>query len=183
MTNIRSFENHTPQIAEDAWIDPSAVVIGDVVIGSNSSVWPLVVVRGDIHRIRIGERTNIQDGSVLHVTHDSRFVPGGHGVTVGNDVTVGHKVTLHGCEIGDYCLIGMGSIVLDGAVVRSHVMLGAGSLVPGGKELESGYLYMGAPVRQVRPLTPKEREFLEYSAGNYMRLGQRHRHANEQQKT
>lgn len=174
MTNIRSFEGMTPRIAEDVWVDGTAVVIGDVEIGSGSSIWPGVVVRGDIHRIRIGERTSIQDGSVLHVTHDSRFVPGGHPTLVGDAVTVGHKVILHGCDVGNRCLIGMGSIILDGAAVRSRVMLGAGSLVPGGKVLESGYLWMGSPVKRIRELTEKELEFLEYSARNYHKLGQRH---------
>lgn len=174
MNNIRSFDGKTPVIAEDVYIDQAAVVIGDVEIGAGSSVWPCTVVRGDIHRIRIGKDTNIQDGSVLHVTHDSSFVPGGYPLTVGNGVTVGHKVTLHACEIGNYCLIGMGSIVLDGAVVEDKVMIGAGSLVPGGKRLESGYLYMGSPVKQMRPLKEKELEFLEYSAENYARLGRRH---------
>jgi len=175
MNNIRTFEGMTPAIAEDAWVDQAAVVIGDVEIGSGSSIWPGVVVRGDIHQIRIGERTSIQDGTVVHVTHDSQFVPGGFPTIVGNDVTVGHNVTLHGCEIKERCLIGMGSIVLDGAVVESQVMVGAGSLVPGGKVLESGYLYVGSPVKQIRKLTEKELAFFEYSAQNYQKLGQRYR--------
>ena len=169
----------TPCIAEDAWVDEAAVIIGDVEIGSGSSIWPGAVVRGDIHRIRIGARTSIQDGSVLHVTHDSDFVPGGHPTIVGDDITVGHKVILHGCEIGNRCLIGMGSIILDGAVVQSNVILGAGSLVPGGKVLESGYLWMGSPVKRIRELTEKEQAFFEYSAQNYQKLGQRHRLMNE----
>jgi len=175
MNNIRTFEGMTPVIAEDAWVDEAAVVIGDVEIGSGSSIWPGAVIRGDIHRIRIGERTSIQDGTVVHVTHDSQFVPGGFPTTVGNDITVGHNVTLHGCEIKDKCLIGMGSIVLDGAVVESQVIIGAGSLVPGGKTLESGYLYVGSPVKQIRKLNEKELAFFEYSAKNYQELGQRHR--------
>ncbi|HEC16812.1 MAG TPA: gamma carbonic anhydrase family protein [Sedimenticola sp.] len=180
MKNVRTFEGMTPRIAEDAWVDEAAVVIGDVEIGAGSSIWPGAVVRGDIHRIRIGERTSIQDGSVLHVTHDSTFVPGGHPTIVGNDVTVGHNVVLHGCEIGDRCLIGMGSVVLDGAVVQSNVMLGAGSLVPGGKVLESGCLWMGSPVRRIRELTEKELAFFEYSAQNYQKLGRRHRLMNNE---
>ncbi|VAX07538.1 Protein YrdA [hydrothermal vent metagenome] len=175
MTNIRTFEEMTPVIAEDVWVDDSAMVIGDVEIGSGSSIWPSVTVRGDIHRIRIGERTSIQDGSVVHVTHDSEFVPGGHATIIGSDITVGHNVILHGCEIQDKCLIGMGSIVLDGAVVQSQIIIGAGSLVPGGKVLESGYLYVGSPVKQIRQLTEKELAFFEYSAQSYQRLGQRHR--------
>ncbi len=164
----------TPVVAEDAWVDEAAVVIGDVQIGRGSSIWPGVVIRGDIHRIRIGERTSIQDGSVVHVTHASQFVPDGYSTTVGSDITVGHNVTLHGCEIRDRCLIGMGSIVLDGAVVESEVIVGAGSLVPGGKVLEGGYLYLGSPVKQIRKLTGKEIAFFEYSAQRYQELGQRY---------
>ncbi len=174
MNNIRTFEGMTPVVAEDAWVDEAAVVIGDVQIGRGSSIWPGVVIRGDIHRIRIGERTSIQDGSVVHVTHASQFVPDGYSTTVGSDITVGHNVTLHGCEIRDRCLIGMGSIVLDGAVVESEVIVGAGSLVPGGKVLEGGYLYLGSPVKQIRKLTGKEIAFFEYSAQRYQELGQRY---------
>ncbi|OOZ36590.1 gamma carbonic anhydrase family protein [Solemya velesiana gill symbiont] len=170
MSNIRPFDGMQPKIADDAWVDDSAVVIGDVEIGSDSSIWPLTAVRGDIHAIRIGERTNIQDGSVLHVTHDSRFNPGGFSLNIGNDVTVGHKVMLHGCTIGDHCLVGMGAIVMDGAVVESRVILAAGSLVPGGKVLESGCLYRGSPAKKVRELSAEEHEFLDYVAGNYVNL-------------
>jgi len=113
VSHIRPFEGKIPRIAADAWVDESAVVIGDVEIGAASSVWPLSVVRGDIHRIRIGNRTNIQDGSVLHVTHDSRFNPGGFPLSIEDEVTVGHKVMLHGCRIGSQCLIGMGSVVME----------------------------------------------------------------------
>jgi len=117
MPDIRTFDGKTPDIAPDAWVDPSAIVIGDVTLGSQSSIWPMTVVRGDIHRIKIGARTNIQDGSVLHVTHDSRFNPRGFPLDIGDDVTVGHKALLHGCKIGHHCLIGMGAIVMDGAVI------------------------------------------------------------------
>ncbi|MGD2118179.1 MAG: gamma carbonic anhydrase family protein [Chromatiales bacterium] len=177
MKNIRPFENHHPQIADDAWIDPSAVVIGDTHIGSGSSVWPNVTIRGDIHKIRIGDNTNIQDNSLLHISHDSKFLPGGAPLIVGNFVTVGHLVTLHGCQIGDYCLIGMGSIILDNAVLDSNVMVGAGSLVPGGKKLESGFLYLGSPAKKVRELKDEELEFLEYSAEHYRQLAIRHRNS------
>lgn len=170
MADIRSFDGHTPSIAQDAWIDDSAVVIGDVEIGDGSSIWPMTVVRGDIHRIRIGARTNIQDGSVLHVTHASAFNPGGYGLTIGDDVTVGHKVLLHGCEIGHHCLIGMGAIVMDGAVIEPYNIIAAGSLVSEGKVFESGFLWRGTPARKVRELTDSEREYLDYVAGNYVRL-------------
>lgn len=172
---IRSFEQHTPRLHPTVFVDETAVVIGDVEIDEDSSVWPLCVIRGDIQRIRIGARTSIQDGSVIHVTHDSRFCPGGQPTEIGNDVTVGHKVILHACTIEDFCLIGMGAIVMDKAVVRSRVTIGAGSVVPPGKVLDSGYLYVGSPVKPVRPLNDRELEFLEYSAQNYRRLKERHR--------
>jgi carbonic anhydrase/acetyltransferase-like protein (isoleucine patch superfamily) len=177
MPDIRPFLDLNPRIAADAWIDESAVIIGDVEIGPQASVWPLCAVRGDIHSIHIGARSNIQDGSVIHVTHDSEYNPGGFPVVIGEDVTVGHKVMLHGCSIGDNCLIGMGSIVLDGAVIESRVILGAGSLVPQGKVLESGFLYLGSPVNKVRPLTEGEQRFLDYVAGNYVKLAQQYRNA------
>ncbi len=172
---IRTFEQHTPRIHPTAFIDDTAVVIGDVEIGEDSSVWPTCVIRGDIQSIRIGARTSIQDGTIVHVTHDSRFCPGGQSTLIGNDVTVGHRVILHACTIEDYCLIGMGAIVMDKAVVRARVTIGAGSVVPSGKVLESGFLYVGSPVKQVRPLNERELEFLEYSAENYRRLKERHR--------
>ena len=175
MNNIRSFEGLRPRIAADAWVDRTALVIGDVEIGAGSSVWPMTVVRGDIHRIRIGAATNVQDGSVLHVTHDSRFHPGGFPLTVGDQVTIGHKVMLHGCEIGDRCLVGMAAVVMDGAVLEPGVVLAAGSLVAPGKVLKGGWLWRGSPARPVRELTPEEREFFLYSAENYRRLAQRYR--------
>jgi len=171
---IRAFEQHTPRIHPTAFVDDTAVVIGAVEIGEDSSIWPLCVVRGDIQSIRIGARTSIQDGSIIHVTHDSRFCPGGQPTLIGHDVTVGHKVILHACTIGDFCLIGMGAIVMDKAVVQARVTIGAGSVVPSGKVLESGYLYVGSPVKQIRPLNARELEFLEYSAQNYRRLKDRH---------
>ncbi|MCG8427374.1 MAG: gamma carbonic anhydrase family protein [Chromatiales bacterium] len=174
MANIRTFDGNTPKIAADAWVDESAVVIGDVEIGAGSSIWPLTVVRGDIHQIRIGERTNIQDASVLHVTHASDFNPGGFPLLIGDDVTVGHKVMLHGCEIQHHCLIGMGAIVMDGVVIEPYTIIAAGSLVPGGKVLESGYLWRGSPAKKVRELTAQERDYLEYVAANYVKLGAQH---------
>jgi carbonic anhydrase/acetyltransferase-like protein (isoleucine patch superfamily) len=175
MKNIRDFEDFCPEIDDTVWIDPTAVVIGDTHIGAGSNVWPNVTIRGDINKIRIGEKTNIQDNSLLHNSHDSKYMPGGAALIIGSYVTVGHQVTLHGCQIGDYCLIGMGSIVLDNAQVQDRVMIGAGSLVPPGKVLESGYLYVGSPVKQVRELKPGELEFLEYSAEHYCELARRHR--------
>ncbi|HHJ35194.1 MAG TPA: gamma carbonic anhydrase family protein [Gammaproteobacteria bacterium] len=174
MRNIRSFEGHNPQIDETAFIDDSAVVTGNVVIGEDSSVWPCCSVRGDIHSITIGRRSNIQDGSILHVTHDSEYAPGGFKLEVGDDVTVGHNVVLHACTVEDRCLIGMGSVVLDGSVVRSGAMVGAGSLVPPNKVLDGGYMWLGSPVKRIRELTDKEKAFLGYSAQHYVTLKNRH---------
>jgi len=174
MKNIRRFENFTPQIDQTVFVDNSAVVTGNVSIGEHSSVWPCCSIRGDIHVIRIGARTNIQDGSILHVTHDSEYAPGGFSLTVGDDVTVGHNVVLHACTVEDMCLIGMGSVVLDGALVQSGAMVGAGSLVPPNKVLEGGYMWLGSPVKRVRPLTDKEKSFLQYSAQQYVKLKNRH---------
>lgn len=172
---IRSFQGVHPTIAPSAYIDESAVICGDVSIGEDSSIWPLVVIRGDVNSIRIGARTSIQDGSVVHVTHDGPYSPGGAATAVGDDVTVGHKVVLHACTIRDRVLVGMGAIVMDDAVVESDVIIGAGSLVPPGKVLEAGHLYLGSPVKQVRPLTEQERQRLVYSAAYYVKLADRHR--------
>lgn len=172
---IRSFESKQPRIHPSAYIDPQALIIGDVEIGADASLWPNVVVRGDIHSIKIGVNTNIQDGSVLHVSHDSEFASSGYPLLIGAGVTVGHMVVLHGCSIGDNCLIGMGSMVMDGAQIEAGVMLGAGSLVAPGKQIESGYLWYGRPARRVRPLSPDEQRYLTYSAEHYVRLKNRHR--------
>ena len=171
---IRTYQGMTPQLAERVFIDASAVVIGDVQLGTDSSVWPLTVIRADMQHIRIGARTSVQDGCVLHITHAGPFNPDGYPLIIGDEVTVGHKVTLHGCTLGNRILVGMGSIVMDGAVVEDEVIIGAGSLVPPGKRLESGYLYVGSPVKQARPLTDKERNFFSYTAGNYVKLKDLH---------
>ncbi|KGK22967.1 anhydrase [Vibrio navarrensis] len=168
MSSIRSYKGICPQIGDRVYIDSSSVLVGDIQIGDDSSIWPLVAARGDVNHIRIGERSNIQDGSVLHVTHKNAAKPDGYPLLIGNDVTVGHKVMLHGCTIKDRVLVGMGAIVLDGVIIEEEVMIGAGSLVPPGKVLESGYLYVGSPVKQARPLTDKERAFLQKSADNYV---------------
>lgn len=171
---VRNYQGTSPVLGARVFVDPTAVVIGDVTLGDDSSVWPMAVIRGDMHRIRIGARTSVQDGSVLHITHAGPFNPDGFPLTIGDEVTIGHKALLHGCTIEDRVLIGMGAIVLDGAHIESEVILAAGALVPPGKRLESGHLYVGNPVRQARPLTEKERSFFPYTAANYARLKDKH---------
>lgn len=172
--SIRSYIDIQPVLGQRVYVDDTAVVIGKVTLEDDASLWPLAVARGDVNTIHVGARTNIQDLSMLHVTHDGPYSPGGQPLVIGADVTVGHKCLLHACTIGDRCLIGMGSIVMDGAVVESDVLLGAGSLVSPGKRLESGYLYRGSPAQKVRPLTAEERAMLLYSAGHYVRLKDRY---------
>ena len=166
---LRRYKNLFPVIGDRVMIDDSSVIVGDVRLADDVSIWPLVAARGDVNYIQVGARSNIQDGSVLHVTHKSAKNPEGNPLIVGEDVTVGHKVMLHGCTIGNRVLVGMGSILLDGVVVEDDVMIGAGSLVPQHKRLESGYLYLGSPVKQVRPLKEAELEGLRYSANNYVK--------------
>lgn len=167
---IRSFKGSFPKLGARAYVDDSAAVIGAVELGEDASIWPMCSIRGDVNAIRIGARSNIQDGSIIHVTHRYADLPEGHATVIGSDVTVGHKVMLHGCTVEDLCLIGMGSIVLDGAIIRSKVLLGAGSLVPEGKDLEGGYLWLGRPAKKVRELTGQELKWFEYSAKHYVKL-------------
>lgn len=169
-STLRSFRGKSPQIAEQVWVDTTAVIIGDVHIAADCSIWPYAVIRGDMHQIRIGPRSSIQDGSVLHITHASAFNPDGFALTLGEEVTVGHKAILHGCTIGNRVLIGMGATVMDGAYIEDEVVLGAGSLVPPGKRLESGYLYVGSPVKKIRALTAQEKSYFSYTAANYVKL-------------
>ena len=170
---IRNFDGMSPEVGKGVFVDEMALVCGDVVLGDDSSIWPMAVLRGDVNRIEIGDRTNIQDGSVLHVTHEGPLGKG-KGVIIGNDVTVGHNAVLHACTIEDCCLIGMSATVLDGAIIREHVIVAAGSVVPPNKELESGFLYLGNPVRQARKLSDKEKDYFKYSAEHYVSLQQRH---------
>lgn len=167
---IQSFAALHPNIAENVFIDETAVVIGDVHIGADTSIWPLTVLRGDVNTIIIGQRTSIQDGSIVHVTHRGIYHPDGYATVIGDDVTVGHRVILHGCNISDRCLIGMGSCIMDGAIIESEVVLAAGSLVPPGKILQGGHLWLGTPVRCIRKLTDQETEHLLYSANQYVKL-------------
>lgn len=166
---LRAYQNVFPRIGQRVMVDPSSVVIGDVQLADDVSIWPLVAIRADVNRIRIGARSNIQDGCMLHVTHKSPRKPEGHPLLIGEDVTIGHKAVLHGCTIGDRVLIGMGTVVLDGALIEEDVIIGAGTLVPPNKHLKSGYLYLGNPAKPVRALTDEERQGLTYSANNYVK--------------
>jgi carbonic anhydrase/acetyltransferase-like protein (isoleucine patch superfamily) len=172
--SIRNFQQTAPTLGQRVFIDPTAVVLGDVTLGDDCSVWPMVVIRGDMHRISIGARCSIQDGSVLHITHASDYNPGGFPLQIGDDVTIGHKALLHGCQIESRVLIGMGAIVMDGAHLESELILAAGSLVPPGKRLETGFVWAGSPVKKARPLSDKERTYFAYTAANYVRLKDQH---------
>ena len=173
--NIRPYLDQLPTLGRRAYVDPAAVVIGDVVLGDDASIWPGCVVRGDVNFIRIGARTNIQDGSVIHVSHDGPHAKlGGFATVIGADVTIGHKAIIHACRIGDAALIGMGAIVLDGAVVESRGFVGAGALVAPGKVVGEGELWLGNPARRVRVLNEAEIEGLYYSAQHYVRLKDRY---------
>lgn len=159
-----------PRMEEHAFVHASAQVIGDVILGEDSSIWCNAVLRGDVNRIRIGRCSNVQDLTMCHVSHKSPNKPEGSPLIIGDYVTIGHSVILHGCTIGNECLVGMGTIVMDDAVIPDQVMIGAGSLVPPGKVLESGMLYVGRPVKAVRALTPEEVAYLRYSAEHYVRV-------------
>ncbi|MDT8450379.1 MAG: gamma carbonic anhydrase family protein [Wenzhouxiangellaceae bacterium] len=167
---FRPYGGEFPTIGARVRVDPAATVIGRVTLADDVSVWPRAVLRGDVNTIDVGPRTNIQDGTVCHVTHDGRYTPGGVALVVGADVTVGHAAVLHACTIGDRCLIGMGALVMDEAVIESDVILAAGSLVSPAKRLESGWLYRGRPARAARRLTDDELDYLTYSARHYVKL-------------
>ena len=168
--NIRPYKGIMPSCGANTYIDSSAVLVGDITLADDVSIWPLVAARGDVNTIIIGKRTNIQDGTVLHVTRKSEHNPDGNPLIIGEDVTVGHKCMLHGCVLGSRILVGMGAIIMDGVIVEDDVFIGAGSLVPPNKKLISGYLYVGNPVRKIRPLKESEVAFLKQSAINYIDL-------------
>ena len=171
MSTLRPYRGVLPRLGERAYVDPFASVIGDVELGEDVSVWPFTVVRGDVNFVRIGARTNIQDGTVIHVSHDGPHAKlGGFATVIGADVTIGHKAIVHACRIEDACLIGMGAIVLDGAVVRKHGFLGAGAMLTPGKEVGEGEMWLGSPARFARRLSDAEIEALYYSAQHYVRL-------------
>jgi carbonic anhydrase/acetyltransferase-like protein (isoleucine patch superfamily) len=170
MNCIRSYKGITPTLGARAYVDPAATVIGDVVLGDDASIWPGAVLRGDVHYIRIGARSNVQDGSIVHVTHDGPYSPGGFPTIVGEGVTIGHAAVIHACTIEDYCLIGMHATVLDGAVIKKYGFVGAGSVVPPGKVVGERELWLGNPAQRVRVLSDKQIEQLHYSADHYVRL-------------
>ena len=170
MSSVRTFHGFQPDISPTAYVDPAAHVIGHVAIGHDSSIWPCAVVRGDAHSIRIGERTNIQDGASLHVTHDTQYTLDDFALTISSDVTIGHGAVLHGCTVQDACLIGMRATILDGALVKRHSLVGAGAIVTQGRVVGEGELWLGNPARCVRLLTSEEIQQLYYSARQYVKL-------------
>ena len=179
--SIRSHRGISPQLGQRVYIDPAATVIGDVCLGDDASVWPGAVIRGDMHSIKIGARSNVQDNAVLHITHASDFNPNGWPLTIGEDVVIGHRAVLHGCTVGNRILIGNGAIVNDGAIIEDEVIVGAGCMVPPGKTLESGFVYVGNPCKQLRALSESERKFFTYSPANYVKL--KDQYVAEQQNT
>ena len=168
--NIKPYKGISPTVGKNVFIEDSAVLYGDITLKDDVSIWPLVAARGDVNHITICERTNIQDGTVLHVTRKSESNPNGNPLYIGEDVTIGHNAMLHGCTIGNRVLVGMSAIVMDGAEVGDDCIIGAGSLIPPNKKLEPGYLYVGNPAKQARPLKESEIAFLKTSALNYVKL-------------
>ena len=173
--NILPHQGKKPLIHASVYVHSSAQIIGEVSLGEDSSVWCNAVIRGDVNRIMIGAGSNIQDLSMLHVSHKTIHDALGAPLIIGARVTIGHSVILHGCTIGDECLVGMGSIVMDKAVLEPRVLLGAGSLVPEGKTLQSGYLYLGRPAKQLRLLNAEELAYFDYSAQHYIDLARSYR--------
>lgn len=168
---VRPYLDTVPTLGARVYIDPAATVIGRVTLADDVSIWPACVVRGDVNTIEIGARTNVQDGTVIHVSHDGPHAKlGGYATVIGSDVTIGHKAIVHACRIADTVLIGMGAILLDGVVVKKHAFVGAGALVAPGKVVGEGELWLGNPARKVRVLSDAEIEGLHYSAQHYVRL-------------
>lgn len=170
MTNVRAYRGSVPTLGARVYIDPAATVIGAVELDTDVSIWPGAVLRGDVERIYVGARSNVQDGAIVHVTHDGPYTPGGHACRIGSDVTIGHAAVVHACTVEDGCLIGMHATVLDGAVVHHHAFVGAGALIAPGKSVGTGELWVGNPARCVRRLSDREIEALEYSARHYVEL-------------
>lgn len=170
MPALRPFLDKFPTVGERAYIDEACTIIGDVEIGADASVWPGTVIRGDVNHVRIGARTNVQDGTVIHVSHESPYNKGGYPTLIGEGVTVGHGCIIHACTIGDYCLIGMGAVILDGAVIQANAFIAAGAVVGPGKVVGSGQLWAGNPARHMRDLSQKDIEGLRYSADHYVKV-------------
>lgn len=168
--DIYRFMNERPSLGERVFIDPTASVSGSVVLGDDVSVWPMTVIRGDVNHIRIGARSNVQDGSILHVTHEGPWEPDGLPLLIGEDVTIGHGVILHACTVGDRCMVGMGAVVMDGAVLEPDSLVAGGAVVTPGKVVPSGTLWRGNPARQARELSPAEIDNQAYNAQHYVRL-------------
>ncbi len=174
MKNMFEFEGLTPQLGDGSWIAPNSTVIGDVRMGKDVSIWPGVVIRGDVNYVEIGDRTNIQDGSIIHVTNIGANPPYGYPTIIGADVTVGHGAMLHGCTVEEGVLIGMRAILLDGSKVEKHSILGAGALLAPGKVVKTGEVWVGAPARRIKTLTDQEIEKLYHSARQYVTLKDRY---------
>lgn len=172
---IYSVNGFTPKLGQGAWVHEMAYVSGEVELGDAVNVWPCAAIRGDVAKITIGARSNVQDGAVVHATHaNPEFTGNGYATIIGCDVIIGHNAVVHGCVLGDEVLVGMNATVLDGVVVENQVLIAAGSLVPPGKRLQSGWLYAGNPAKPLRELTEKEKAFFKYSAGHYVALAKQH---------
>lgn len=172
---IYRFEEHMPTLCEGVWIHEMAYVGGYVILAKDVNIWPCAVIRGDVAKISIGARSNVQDGAVIHATHDSpEYSPNGRQTEIGEDVTIGHAAVIHACNISNEVLIGMHATVLDGAKIEKQVLLAAGALVPPGKVLQSGWLYAGSPAKAIRELSEKEKRFFKYSALHYIELAKKH---------
>ncbi|EVT69303.1 gamma carbonic anhydrase family protein [Stenotrophomonas indicatrix] len=170
MTPLRPFRDKMPVLGQRVYVDPACTIIGDVELADDVSIWPGTVIRGDVNFVRIGARTNVQDGTIIHVSHHSPYNKAGYPTLIGEGVTVGHGCIIHACSIGDYSLIGMGACILDGARVERHGFVGAGAVLGPGKVVGEGELWVGNPARPARTLSDKEIESLHYSADHYVRL-------------
>ena len=169
-SSLRPYLDQYPRLGQRVYVDPAATVIGDVELADDVSVWPGTIIRGDVNHIRIGARSNVQDGTIIHVSHHSPYNKAGYPTLVGADVTIGHGTIIHACTIEDACLIGMGACILDGATVKQHGFVGAGAVVGPGKVVGEGELWVGNPARCVRRLDDKAIEGLLYSAAHYVRV-------------